>query len=384
LIGLALLALAPTVRVIEYVDKASTEVSIQVIARVPELSQRQADALDELVDDIPRDIEGLSRRDVNATTNGAPVRCAAGPDYIRISFSVPPDNWRSGLSLMEALVQHSRLAPKEGGRHANPSAWLAALRPFVRNAPKPSEVQDLYRALFRPENMTVAIGGPIVSGQAQEDWQRRVDQWPRTKAQIATLGQTPQRPLERNPGGLDSIELYGPTFGSADAALSTRTLALIALGSGKGSSLFRIGRQKLGLSYRQEALLYPVSEGWQPRLLQVMRPTGDLAGKAETLRKALLDDVDHWTDTNLRRALGMADAIFTRGVNFSPFSFGPSGSIDASLESRTFQNAYWQLKTNTTWDASAFLRLMRDVKLDDLRSTAKAILTQAQVRTLPG
>lgn len=383
MIALALLAFAPTARVFEYVDGNASEISLQVIASIPRLTAKQADAIDALVDRIPREVEGYSRKDILDVTNGDRVRCVSGPDYVRISFSVPPENWRAGLSLMEALVRRSQLKESETPAVPRISPWMSALRSYPLAGPsRPGEVQELYRTLFRADNIALAVGGAIVPGQASEDWQKRVSAWPSVRLAPSNGFEPAPKPLTKSLSPLASIELTGTTFGANDAALSTRTLALIALGSGKGASLFRIGRQKLGYGYRQEALLYPVPEGWQPRLVQVMRPRPDLAARAETLRTALLEDVRGWTDADRQRALGMADAVFTRGVDFSPFAFGPGGAIDATLESRTFQQAYWQLKTGNAWDAQAFLQQMRSVSLEDLKEAATTILMGAKTRVL--
>lgn len=372
-------------RVWEYRDAGAKEIAFVAFAPIPKLSANEADALDALVDAIPRDVEGYSRRDALDTTNGAPIRCVAGPDYIKISFSVPPENWRAGVGLMEALVQRSRLTLPERPRvRSNVTAWDAALAPY-RHAPSArlGDVQRLYRGLFRRENVILAVGGAIEPGQIEEEWQKRADQWPRVRnAGIGDFGPEPAA-LAANPGGLSSVELYGPSFGSADAALSTRTLALIALGAGKGASLFRVAREKLALSYRQEALLYPAREGWQPRLLLVTKSRADLPKKAEALRQGLMADVKEWSEADLQRAKGMADAIFLRGVDFSPFAFAQPGAFDTALESQTFFNAYWRWKTGLNWDPDAFLRQMKSVTLADLKETATSMLTAAKPRVLP-
>jgi len=385
MIALALLAMAPAVKVYELIDPSVNDISIQAIARLPKLTDRQANALDMMVDEIPRTVEGYSRRDMMDTTNGDAIHCVAGPDYVRIYFSVPKQNFHAGLGLLEALVHTSQLAPPESPTLKRISAWDAALRPFQSSAPgRQADAEELYRTLFRSENLSIAVGGAVIPGDAADEWQKRVDKWPAIRYRETPVVEAEPKLYLKNPSGMASLELSGPSFGASDAALPTRTLALFALGSGKGASLFRIVRQKLGYSYRQEALLYPVSDGWQPRLIMVMRPTEDLLDRGANARKALLEDVANWGPTDLARALGMTEAVFMRGVDFSPFAFGTYGALDGSLASRTFQSAYWQMKTGQPWDAPAFLDQMRKVRLEDLKETATKILTDAQLRVLPG
>jgi hypothetical protein len=370
--------------VVENVEPEATEVSIQVMARVPRLTARQADAMDALVAALPREVEGYSRRDVFTVTGGDTVRCQSGPDYVRISFHVPPSNWRVGLSLMEALVRSSKLTMPEGTSPGRVTAWVAALRPYERSRnPRPNEVADLYRTLFRPENLTLGVGGPIPAGAAREDWEARMAKWTPPRILAPSPYEPEPKPIAKNPGGLSTIEIEGPKFGGRDAAISIRVLALMALGSGKGASLFRVARQQLGLSYRQEALLYPVPEGWKSRILLETTATTELDKKAETLRTVLLEDVRGWTDADLKRAQGMAEGVFLRGIDFSPFAFGPFGTFDDTLEGRTFLRTYWQMKTGEPWDPELLLRAMRMVTLEDLKETATGVLTAGKIRVLP-
>jgi len=386
MIALAMLALTAPVKVYEVVDTSSKWVSVQAIAPIPKLSDRQSNALELLVDEIPRSVLGFSHRDMMDTTNGDSVHCVLGPDYVRIYFSVPAENMKAGLSLMEALVHSSELKPPETTTPKQVSPWNAALKPFQASAPaRQADAEDLYHSLFRAENITIAVGGAVVPGLAQEVWQNLVDQWPQIRKPQPLIGREAEPKLYmKNPSGMASVEITGPSFGPTDVAMPTRALALFALGSGKGASMFRVVRQKLGYSYRQEALLYPVAEGWQPRLIMVMKPVDDLLERGANAKKALLEDVAGWTDTDLSRALGMADAVFTRGVDFSPFAFGASGSMDSSLDSRTFLSAYWQMKTGQPWDAQAFLVRMKSVTLSDLKETTTKMLNESQVRILPG
>lgn len=369
------------VHVSELVDGNAKDVMIQVIASLPKLSGAQMNALDALVDEIPREIEGYSQRDMLAITNGDTIHVGVGPDYLIISFAVPKENWLAGLSLMDALCKRSHLLPPETFQAPQLSAWMWALKPYQRTfSASAPQVRELYDSLFQPENVTLAVGGAITPGQALKDWSPKLAEWPVYRARKTYADDTPPKKLDHNPSGLASIELTGPPIAANDASLPVKTLALVALGSGKGASLFRVERQALRMSYRQEALLWPTPTGWQSRFISLAQPAMDLPEKTETLRKALLEDVAKWTDADLQRAQGMAEAVFLRGVDFSPFAFGPNGALDGTLGSRTFLQAYWLLKTGNAWDAEAFVQQMRAVKLDDLKLTATAMLDVATKR----
>ncbi len=369
--------------VVEYREPGAQEVSIQLIARLPRPTERQVNAEDDLVAELARDVDGYSHHDMMMVTNGGRIRVSAGPGYLLVAFKTPPTSWRAGLSLMAALAKDSKLTPPEKPIVRSPDAWTFALNPVVHSrTPKPGDVEALYRAVFRPDNITLAVGGPVVAGAATADWQKRMANWSAPRLIVNRYDEFPKAPA-KSPTSLDAIGLKGPPFGAGDAALPTRVLALFALGSGKGASLFRIARQKLQYSYRQEALLYPDPEGWRMRIQLLKKPQLDAAGPMAILRPELIEDVSNWTEADRMRALGMAEAVFMRDVDFSPFAFGPDGAIPGTLEGRTFLRAYWQMKTGTPWDAPSFMTLMRSVQLDDLKASATEFLTQAQATTLP-
>lgn len=378
---LAMIALAPApAEVIENVEPQAREVSIQLMARLPKLDALEYGALEALTTAIPREVDGYSHRDMLTVTSGDPIRTEVGPDFVRISFHVLPTNLSSGLSLMEALVRRSKLEALPGDRTGR-SAWAVALQPWApQRPPRASEIAELYQKIFRPENLVLAVGGRFLDGAAQRGWSTKMDAWQPPRLMPRSPYLDSPKALDKNGTAVSSIELTGPVFGGSDAALSTRFLSLVALGAGKGSSLFRTTRQKQGISYRQEALMYPSPDGWQPRLILLTLAGADLKKTAEDVRAGLIEDVKGWTDADRLRALGMADAILNRGVESSPF--GWMGAIDSSLDNRTFLRAYWRMKTGTEWDPEALMRQMRMVTLEDLRDTTLETLTKATPRTI--
>jgi hypothetical protein len=386
---IAFLALIAAVH--ENLEPAASEVSVQALVRIPKLDARDTRALEILADLMPREVEGYSRRDMLTITGGVPVHCVAEPDHLRIAISVPPGNTKPALSLLDALLRKSRISDANVReavvrRDRDPSYWGAALRPteIELSQVRGIDVLELYQRLVRPDAIEIAVGGRLVPQEAQEEWARRVAQWGKPRDDRPNPYLPPTTLRTKNPAGITTVDLAAPTFAARDAGLPSRILALVALGTGKGSSLFRIARQKLGFSYRQEAVLTPTTEGWEPRLMLAMRPAADEAARAETLRTALLEDVKAWGEPERARALGMAETVLLRSTELSPLSLLRQGPVPDDLEGRTFLRAYWPMKTGQPWDPGHLVETMRQIPLADLKETATQIVASARPRIQTG
>jgi hypothetical protein len=157
---------------------------------------------------------------------------------------------------------------------------------------------------------------------------------------------------------------------------------MVALGSGKGSSLFRVVRDGMNLSYRQDALLWPSAFGWKPFLVIGMEPQPDEASyraKAEEVRQALLKDVESWTEANRQRAVGYAGALVTRGGDASPLFFRYGGPLATDVTGRTRMAAYWMSKTGSAWNPEALASSFASIPLEELKAEATAMLSGASV-----
>lgn len=371
--------------VIEYREPRASEISIQILARIPRLTARQEDSLEALRDCLLHRPDGYGPKDIFDVTNGDSIRSQIGPDYIRLSFHVPSNGLNGGLSLAEALVQQKGNLWDTKPVTTAISPWRFAIRPLVRTlSPKPYQVQDLYRTLFRPENIFLAVGGPIVPGQATQIWQSKMAAWSPSPVLPTSKYEPLPKPSTINLGGLDSVEIRGPVFAADDPTISSKILAVIALGTGKGSSVFRVARQKLAFSYRQEGYLYPETNGWRCRLIFVRKPSSGLREAAVNLQREIAKDISQWTEKDRIRALGMADAVLNRGVGPSPFAFGVDGAVENGLEGRTFLNAYWKMKTGAPWNAENLRLSLENVTLETMRREASEMVNSGSVQTLPG
>ena len=310
--------------------------------------------------------DDFTRRQVLDLVNTGP-RFEWTPDHIRIEFGVSPKGLKTGLRLMESLLRRPTTDPLIPA--ADPSPWMKVayqIRPD-RRPMDPKEVLAIRSEIFRLDRITLAVSGPLTPGEATRSWQ-----------EIASENADPKpvrffEPTSEAETINPSVKsLVGPAISAADPELPATILAMIALGSGKASTLHRVLREQLGLSYRQEAVLTPISQGWIPQLIYQL-PEGVTAEQAAGVEPAIAADVAQWSEATRNRALGMAKVIFRLGVPFSPLYNEPSGASDSDEE--TFFDAWWFSRTGKRFDASSFLDHLSAVDLSTLRKTATQIVS---------
>ncbi|MDR3691093.1 MAG: hypothetical protein P4L46_17060 [Fimbriimonas sp.] len=379
-----------TMPVVELPDASANEISIQAIVKLPKLGAKDLAKLRILARTMLKQTSDYPRREMLMVTGGEPIRIDITPDVMRIAEYVPADNLKAGLSVMESLLHGATFLQENLDAAVQESStadyWAQALDPTVLPSVKlgQDEAFTLYHRVLRPERILLAVGGKFVPGQAKDLWESRIDSWnperePRGYFDISTLD-----PLKQLSSPVTTVDLVGAPMLPDDAELTTQALALFALGSGKGASMFRVVREKHAWSYRQEAILEPTLDGWQPHLVFATTPGDDADQKAAVVKADLLADVQAWTDADLARAVGMAESVLLRDVSFSPLYVLGSAPVGGSLGDRTFMAGYWQLKTGQPWDPSALLDAMKHVTLADLKDHATTILNSTRPRILPG
>ena len=376
--------------IVEWNDPLAQEVTIQAIIRLPKLGARDRAKLQIIARTIPKQTEDYARREMLMITGGATVQCELTTEVLRISESVPSTNLKGGLSLMDSFIRRATLYQEALDAASDEfevkDYWAQALDPTALPAVKVQrdDALSLYHRVFRPENLTVAVGGRLIPGEARDLWEHRLENWVPEPLPKGRFDISEPQELSTNGSGVTTIRYVAPPIPAGDPALSTEMLTMFALGSGKGSSLFRVAREKHGWSYRQEAILMPTPDGWLPQLLLASNPPDGAAARAETLKAELLEDVKSWTADDLNRAIGMANAVLDRSIPFSPIYILGNRPIGSSLEDKTFWAGYWEMKTGRKWSPMGLLESMGHVTLEDLKEHATNFLNGVKVSVLPG
>lgn len=376
--------------IVELPQPGAGRIVVDVVVKVPELGETEL-AMTRLISEaIVQGTEDFTRGALTgyASLAGPPLRSWLQPDCIRIEFSVPAGQLKLALSLVDSMVRRPQLTDsvdallKEQPYRPH-GYWWEALNPWQPNYGRirKEDLQEQFARLFQPDNITVAVGGELKPGEADALFKTRWQDWKATPLRNR-IQSKPPKPQTTRRSPVSTAEFSGPPIKPIDVARTG--MVLIALGTGKGSSMFRSLRTEHGWTYRAEAVLWPDPRGFVPRLITAFSPTDDDAKLAEAMLAALQKDVDLWDFQTVDRAYGMAEGILTRDVPLSPFYFGPNVPFASSLEDRTFMAAYWPMKTGSPWNPDALLMEMRKVTVEDLKQTAKELLENVAVRVISG
>lgn len=376
--------------VLEMPDPTAEVVTIQAVVKLPELSWKQRNLLKVVAGTMGGDTTTYSRNQIAdlAARVGQRLRVTVMEDHLRVSYQVLAPDFKNGIAMVASVLRES--TPKEEELQSSIENlqfrqlgfWAEALDGMAFDTPRYTarELDDLKTLVFRPENTTVAISGKFEPGQATARWGELEFFWKPKPIPRPDRDNSPSKSLTKLDGSLSVIELRGPAFSAKDAAFPTRLLTLFALGTGKGASLFRIAREKLGWSYRQESVLWPTRDGFAPRLIVAQSQADEIDKRAETLRTELLEDVKGWTEDDRKRALGMAEMTLMRNAEVSPLYFLPNRPLTNYFEDAAFLNAYWQMKAGEPWNPAGLFGRMTFVSLEDLKASAQEMLASSIAR----
>ncbi len=177
-------------------------------------------------------------------------------------------------------------------------------------------IRELHRMTFLPKSIKIYVSGNYQVGVLPQVIQRVVRDWKDPGRPGRRPAQLEPRPPIHSGSAVSSVELRCDPITASSRFAAARVLATTALGVGKDCSMFRVLREKQGLSYVQEAVLWPTTSGWIPRF--VMLRNGGSVDDISTMRNALMKDIDEWDENVLKRALVLAQASLTDGLPWSP------------------------------------------------------------------
>jgi len=366
-------------------------VTVQALVKIPKLNDAEQLCLRAAWDTILEGSLAYSKPTLKSymQQTGKPVVARVLGDHLFVRVTFPPDQLRTAVTMMLSVLREPALRRESLEKvlldlqEPKTDAWSAALDPERWREAKPTEAEILstFRRVVRPENVTLAFGGAVDSAAVSQmsvfsAWKPAAE-----RGFVRSWAATRSYAL-KSPDRVGIVELFGPEFGPADPGRWTHLLAAAGLGMGRGSALFRLAREELGWSYRQEGFLQPTSVGLRVRLLLAHTATGELHEKIDPLRDGLAKLVEAWNQADRQRAAAALKLYFEDGVGPSPIRLLPEGAPLASLEERTHLAAWWQMKFGEEFQPSRIVEGIEKVTLDDWKSAAKAIVEQSSARLL--
>lgn len=382
----SLFILGSGLRIAEFSDPQQKTVCVSAVVRLPSLSPKGVAAARALVEELRDGSAAYGRSrwvgegalvgvlpSVELSSDAIVVRLASAPRRHRVVASLLADLLRSPAASQEAAMRAI-----ERAREDHRTSWEQGLDP------RREEWQGLdarvlshfARWLPRPERVAVAISGPFLPGEGRKALEVRLEDWkgtPGIPEPRELLGASPS--VQRSGGPL-VVRWTVPWSDLSDRGMGQVWLVASALGSGKGGTLFRAWRVEDGFSYRQECRIEGAPEGVSLRVL--VAKARDEGGLTEAWRK-LRAAVEAWTEGDRLRALAMMGRRSSGPYPDGVLGFlGPDPASPDPLDQSGLA-AYWAAKTGRPLDLGAWLREARAMPLEEMRSLALRLLSEAQM-----
>ena len=366
------------------------QVSFCIAAPLPKLGYKDLELFEVGLRTLTKGSQEYSPPTIRQVTEGHGIMCKLLGDSALVMVTVPKGAANSGLDLLASLMRSPTLDQDDLDTFLRTQAaptssyWNDGMHPEkfdLGGAPR-DDVLAVFQRVFRPDRIVVAFGGAIGQTDVAQLWTDHTQGWTPPKEPRFPDDSVPHL-LMNIAGPVTVTELIGTSFKASNPDLPSYMLALYALGSGKGSSLYRIAREQHAWSYRQEAYLWPTTSGWEPRLFIPMIGSSEAANRIQSLKQELQTDVANWTETDRLRAIGMAESTLLGGLPYGPLLLGDS-PIGDTLQDKVAMAAYWRMKTGADWDPQVLFQQISKVDLDGLKASARAILEGSRPSVLPG
>jgi hypothetical protein len=395
MIALLLAASLTQVQVREIVQPEADRTVLAAVVMTGDLTPRQRLAAQVVADTLLDGTTSFHRyrlREYGAQT-GDPIRVTYADGHFRIRIVTPRGQHELAATLLQELVQRGRFEEEAVKRalielpFRTRGFWEEALRPVEWSAPKLTrdDVVELYQTVFRPDRLTVVIRGGFEPGAAQKAVLDRLQDWQAAQVRRRLNDPGSEREVETRSAAITTISFDGPPVRAGSSEFPARLLATLALGVGHGGGISHVAREGHGMSYRQEALLWPAPGGLRTRLIVAKRAAENDHGAAELVRGDLVDAVQHWNASDLQRAKGLARGILLLDLPISPFYLGAERPLLAGRAlDGTELAAVWYALLGQPLEPARLVESMEQVTLEELQQAARDTLAQARVKVVTG
>ncbi len=393
--GLLLVAAAQdTFSVQEVPAFGESLVVMQAWVKAPPLPSDEAAAWLMLPDILPAGTTTYTAARIQ--TFGSPAGIAptivSYPDMVRIQVVADPGNWQGAARVFASLIfepsirQDAVSAARERLSVRRSDPVMSAMDTRVLDPDSVSE--ELARYVWfkhmRPENVEIVVYGAVEPNTVGPFIQRELRQWAPPDQTTVRRGVEPAAQMKTQPGSVSTFLLRCKPITASSRFSSARLLATIALGTGKDSTLWRVHRDKLAMTYWAESVLFPTVSGWEPRFVMLR---GSEESELRTLAGfigSMLTDVDTWTEQTLLRAKVVAGQSLRSGVWPTPFWLTPQGPMGAGIDVEASWRGYLNLTKSASIGPDKWADMIDVVDLETLKAQAKQMLLEGEESLIHG
>lgn len=353
--------------------------------------RKKGGPLDDAIENVLGQLIGVESADFAAVNfndytadTGDPLKVEVVPSGIHIQFGLNAVDSGLFVPIVMNLLAKTQIST-QGTAFA--VGKLAVSDPTMRDLvmnPTPLPYGDVtsrsvaqaYHRQFRPENFTITVAAGPQFASLGTDLQKQLSSWTPPPPEWWVPDPLPAKPWI--PAGKPvPIALVSASVSPKSPAFPTCLLAMIALGAGKGSLLWKMVRQSHRWSYLQEADFVPTPGGLEPVIFFAASPSApNLKANEAQFKQVLLAASAKLTQGDLNRALAYADSLFVRGYGMNPFHLLSETDPPDPLYLDSLWRSYGADDPRFTDLAVA----MRNIGLDQVRAEIKRIIDSSTLR----
>jgi hypothetical protein len=297
-------------------------------------------------------------------------------------LTVENGDLNSGLSILNSVLTEPSFI-KEAMKPAATSLgsfWQLAYEtvPIVECNFEPWQVQLIWNSSVNRDTITIGVRGNFQKGAPTKRWNELGGWLPITDRRLPNfLGKKTLAEVQRN---TKLLLFETPTLTPSGSEISEALLASTILGTGKECLLWRICREEMMMSYRQEAFLYPDRKGWRLRIAIATDENGIAPESISTVRDRLIKAVNELKSSDLVWAKGAARGYLQNQLQTLPMVLGVGGILSEEPADQLY--LFWQAKLNRNWNPNEILESMEKVQLDIVKKHLIEMLNQMNVQLI--
>ncbi len=374
-------------------ETGAATVSIGAVVRTDDLTPRELDAVEALVDSWHGGTESLTLHRLNALAaqSGGRIVVAQAADCVRFDATVPRESFPLVITLLSELFLRPQISAdsirdgRDQRRRALPIAehpLEQGVRALLHSAgllgsgtpgDAPEEVEAVWRKVFRPERVAIGVVGDIALEQVVQRIGASLGSWqPATPPREGRARASESRRAVDGRQPVVGVLLRGPP--PTDARFAAFLVGLAALLEGKGSIVGREIRYGRSLAYETGVLRFVRGDGtWAFYYLGSSEEP--LGGQALPLIQA---GVERITEDELERGKAyLLGALKYRGGSGSLLSSLSGASMEPS--ERAHRYAWLQAFAVRGGLSPGLEQQAASVQLTEVREAMAAAVKEARV-----
>lgn len=365
---------------IEVPSPAESKITLEAYVRLPELSNAHLYVLTKATAAAVRQTSKFPPRSVRAVFSpGYGPRYSVTGNGIRIGFTVEPDNWKTGLSLMQSILTEpvflSDLDREPDATVKSPIDRFYQIGDVFKRDFNPRGVLPMWYSLVNSKTVTVAISGPFATGEPTKRWESYASGWTNSGRNNLQVNTKTEFPPARNTDDrivmLESASLQEP--------IAPLTLAATILGVGRDSILFRLCREEMKISYQQEAIVLPDRKNWRLRVGVFTDQKNTDPVVLLKLKDELKKSINALSESDVQRALGAAKGALQYQQRTLPIIIGNPGELPSDPASRLHFDLVWRTIEGKRFEPSSLISDMNTVGLEKVKSLLNRFIDSCEL-----